>query len=269
MSVSTAAPSPPAGDDPGADFEVVIRSVGEVVEDRTTGSGWSRSGWYGSSPDPAGLSLCVGDAAGCGPDQAGVAERFDKATVTLLDRGQGPREVARRLDFEARRIGETFATVLCCGVDRSTRSVTLLQVGHPPVLALSRSGSGRYLDGGRYPPLGVDDNAADHGGLEPVTWVLPADATLLLFTFGLVERPTVPLDVGLDRLQTIAGRLRHLPLVDLVDGVVSGLGAGATDADGDFFLIGLRTSEPDDPSHRGSPPPAAARHLEPLHRRSV
>jgi Stage II sporulation protein E (SpoIIE) len=267
VSVSTAAPTPPAGDDSGADFEVVIRSVGEDPA--------ARSGWYGSSPDPAGLSLCVGDAAGCGPDPAGMAERFDKATATLLDRGQGPREVARRLDFEARRIGETFATVLCCGVDRSTRSVTLLQVGHPPVLALSRTGSGRYLDGGRYPPLGV----GDHAGLEPVTWVLPADATLLLFTFGLVERPAVPLDVGLDRLQAIAGRLRHLPLADLVDGVVRGLGAdptGAetdteTDADagtgGDFFLIGLRTSEPDDPAHRGSTP--AARHLEPLHRRSV
>jgi hypothetical protein len=275
VSVSTAAPSPPpTGDDPGADFEVVIRSVGEVVEDRAAGSGWSRSGWYGSSPDPADLSLCVGDAAGCGPDQAAMAKRFDKATITLLDRGQGPREVARRLDFEARRVGETFATVLCCDVDRSTRSVTLLQVGHPPALALSRTGSGRYLDGGRYPPLGVGDNAAGHAGLEPVTWVLPADATLLLFTFGLVERREVPLDLGLDRLRALAGRLSHLPLADLVDGVVRGLGAEATDADADFFLIGLRTSEPNepseshDPSHRGSPA-RAARHLEPLNRRSV
>jgi hypothetical protein len=239
VSVSTAARSAPADGDPGAAFEVVIRSA---VEDPA-----HRSGWFGSSPDPADLSLCVGDAAGWGPGPVGMAECFDETTATLLDRGHGPRDVARRLDFEARRLGDTFATVLCCGVDRSTRSVTLLQAGHPPALALCRSGAGRFLDGGRYPPLGV----GDHAGMEPVTWVLPADATLLLFTFGLVERPAVQLDVGLDRLRTIAGRLRHLPLADLVDGVVTDLGAH-----GDFFLIGLRTSEP-------------ARTLEPVHRRSV
>jgi hypothetical protein len=269
VSVSTAARSAPA-DDPGAAVEVVIRSV---VHDSA-----ARSGWYGSSPDPDGLSLCVGDAAGCGPDQAGMADRFDKATATLLDRGHGPRDVARRLDFEARRAREAFATVLCCGVDRSTRSVTLLQAGHPPALALSGPGTGKFLDGGRYPPLGV----GDHAGLEPVTWVLPADATLLLFTFGLVERPAVPLDVGLDRLRTIAGELRHLPLAELMDGVVDGLDAVAdhagddhagdpAQADGDFFLVGLRTSEPDDPHEppdRGSPA-TTARTLEPVHRRSV
>jgi serine phosphatase RsbU (regulator of sigma subunit) len=259
VSVSTAARSAHAGD-PGAAFEVVIRSV---VRDPA-----GRSGWFGSSPDPADLSLCVGDAAGCGPDPSGMAERFDEATATLLDRGHGPRDVARRLDFEARRMGDTFASVLCCGVDRSTRSVTLLQVGHPPALALSRSGSGRFLDGGRYPPLGV----GDHAGLEPVTWVLPADATLLLFTIGLVERRAVPLDVALDRLRALAGRLRHLPLADLVDGVVDGLGqpAGGQPGGGragDFVLVGLRTSEPDAPSDRGSP--ATARTLEPVHRRSV
>jgi Stage II sporulation protein E (SpoIIE) len=271
VSVSTAAAaapgvSPPAGGDQGAAVEVVIRSV---VQDPA-----ARSGWCGSSPEPGGLSVCVGDAAGWGPDRAGMAERFDKATATLLDRGHGPGDVARRLDFEARRIGETFATVLCCDVDRAIRSVTLLQVGHPPALALSRSGPGRFLDGGRYPPLGV----GDHAGLEPVTWVLPADATLLLFTFGLVERRTVPLDVGLDRLRTVAGRLRHLPLADLMDGVVNGLGADAAhagqadhtadaDADLDFFLVGLRTSEPDVPS--GGSPATTARTLEPVHRRSV
>ena len=243
VSVSTAARWAPA-DDPGAAVEVVIRSV---VDDPAV-----RSGWCGSSPDPGDLSLCVGDAAGCGPDRALIADRFDKATTTLLDRGHGPRDVARRLDFEVRRAGEAFATMLCCGVDRSTRSVTLLQVGHPPALALSRSGAGRFLDGGRYPPLGV----GDHAGMEPVTWVLPADSTLLLFTFGLVERPTVPLDVGLDRLRAIAGDLRHLPLAEMVDGVVDGLGAGPAgppDPAGDFFLVGLRTSEPGDPNNDDKP----------------
>jgi len=262
----SASPAPrpePADDDPGAAVEILIRSV---VRDPAV-----QSGWCGRSPEPGGLSVCVGDAAGCGPDAAGMAERFDRATATLLDRGQGPRDVIRRLDFEARRGGEAFATVLCCAVDRSTRSVTLLQAGNPPALALSRSGEGRFLDGGRYPPLGV----GDHAGLEPVTWVLPADATVLLFTLGLVERRAVPLDVGLDRLRTIAGRLRHLPLADLMDGVVEGLGADAPEPPdasdvldaarpaGDFFLVGLRTSEPGDP---GDP---TARSLEPVHRRSV
>lgn len=250
MSVSTAAGSASA-DDPGAAVEVVVRSV--------VGDPSVRSGWYGSSPEPGGLSMCVGDAAGCGPDQAGMAERFDRATATALDRGRGPRDVVRRLDFEAQRAGEAFATVLCCDVDRSTRSVTLLQVGHPPVLALSRSGEGRFLDGGRYPPLGV----GDHAGLEPVKWVLPDDATLLLFTLGLVERRAVPLDVGLDRLRAIAGGLRHLPLAELMDGVVDGLDA---DAPGDFFLVGLRTSEPAEPAE---PVNTVARPLEPVHRRSV
>jgi hypothetical protein len=260
VSLSTAARSASADDDPGAAFEVVTRSVGRDLA--------GRSGWCDTAPAPGGLSVCVGDAAGL----AGLAERFDQATATLLDRGHGPRDVARRLDFEARRIGEAFATVLCCGVDRATRSVTLLQAGHPPALALSRSGPGRFLDGGRYPPLGVGDPA----GLEPVTWVLPDDATLLLFTFGLVERPALPLDSGLDRLRTVAGELRHLPLPDLVDGVVDGLAGsvgsdgsdGSVGSDGDFVLVGLRTSEPDAASNHGSPP-TTARPLEPVLRRSV
>lgn len=254
MSASPAARSVPAADDPGAAVEVVIRSV---VRDPAV-----RSGWCGSSPEPGGLSVCVGDAAGCGPDRAGMAERFDRATATLLDRGQGPRDVIRRLDFEARRVGEALATVLCCDVDRSTRSVTLLQAGHPPALALSRSGEGRFLDGGRYPPLGV----GDHAGLEPVTWVLPADTTVLMYTLGLVERRPVPLDVGLDRLRAIAGRLRHLPLADLLDGVVEGLGAH------EFHLVGLRTSEPGEPGgrrERRERREPNARPLEPVHRRSV
>lgn len=257
MSVSqTAARLPLAGAGPTGSVEVVTTSVAQDPAERT--------GWFTSSAAGRGMTVYVGDAAAWGSGRAGIAEQFDRATATSLEKGRGPREIACHLDVEANRIDGAFATLMGCDVDFASRTATVLQVGHPPLLALSRTGPGRFLDGGRYPPLGVGDQTIR----EPVTWILPADVTLLLFSFGLVERRAVPLDVGLHRLRAVAGEMRHLPLADLVDGVVNGMGAGS---EGDFLLVGLRptgSDERDDLSAPGSPArpvPSASR----SHRRSV
>lgn len=126
--------------------------------------------------------------------------------------------------------------------------------GHPPPVVLDANG--RLLDVPEVPGrlmLGVD-----RGHVRGQTVLeLPAGATVLLYTDGLIERPGSHLDTDLARLQQCATELAHLPLEELCDQLLDHLVHGhPTD---DLALLAVRLH----PQNRPRPAEAGPNKLPP------
>jgi anti-sigma regulatory factor (Ser/Thr protein kinase) len=110
-----------------------------------------------------------------------------------------------------------MATVLYLVLDRETGEVWFASAGHPPPLVVGPDGA-RFLEGGRAVPIG----AVDPGVFREATAVLPKDASLLLYTDGLVERRDEPLEQRLEALAEAADRAEG-GLEGLCDAVLAGV----------------------------------------------
>ncbi len=154
--------------------------------------------WHDIVPLTGGrAALIVGDAMGHGPEAAAVMVQLRTAAHTLADLELPPEEVLRRLDRMAAGMAVApFATCIATVIDPAGSSCVAAQAGHlPPVLVLP-GGATRVLD---LPPglplgLGAESFAASQ-------IALPPGATLALYTDGLVESRTRPIDDGLAALQ--------------------------------------------------------------------
>ncbi|MFD9128348.1 PP2C family protein-serine/threonine phosphatase [Kitasatospora sp. NPDC059571] len=114
--------------------------------------------------------------------------------------------------------------------------------GHPPPLLVPTVGTARYLQGEPGLPLCVDTEVPrpDHHH------TLPAGATLVLFTDGLVEHADRPLDAGLAALARTAGAHAGLLLDDLCRTLAD---ARIGDGRDDLAILALRTPPgPHDPA---------------------
>ena len=154
--------------------------------------------WHDIVPLTGGrAALIVGDAMGHGPEAAAVMVQLRTAAHTLADLELPPGEVLRRLDrMVAGMAVAQFATCIATVIDPAGSSCVAAQAGHlPPVLVLP-GGATRVVD---LPPglplgLGAESFAANQISLPP-------GATLALYTDGLVESRTRPIDDGLAALQ--------------------------------------------------------------------
>src|SRR5262249_52459226 len=95
--------------------------------------------------------------------------------------------------------GGKLATVMCAVVQIADHKVTLASAGHLPPLLLGPEGS-RFLNGPVGPPIGMEQGTP----YRAKSYTVPAGATLLGFTDGLVERRGENLDQGLARLRQAA-----------------------------------------------------------------
>ena len=133
------------------------------------------------------IATLVGDVAGHGPDEAGVAVALRVAWRTMVLTAHGPAELLASLDrvlLRERRTEELFATVACAWVGPDRRQLTVALAGHPPPL-LVEAGRVRVLEVPHGPALGI---VAD--GDEPwpaSTLTLERPWLLLSYTDGLVE----------------------------------------------------------------------------------
>jgi len=142
-------------------------------------------------------ALIVGDAMGHGPEAAAVMVQLRTAAHTLADLELPPGQVLSRLDrMVAGMAAAPFATCIYTVIDPAGSSAAIAQAGHlPPVLVLP-GGATRVLD---LPPglplgLGAESFAATRVSLPP-------GATLALYTDGLVESRSRPIDDGMAALQ--------------------------------------------------------------------
>ena len=154
--------------------------------------------WHDIVPLPGSrAALIVGDAMGHGPEAAAVMVQLRTAAHTLADVELPPEEVLGRLDRMAAGMpAAPFATCVCAVVDAAASSCVVATAGHPPPVLALADGTTMVLDLPTGLPLGL---AA--GSFEAVRVSLPPAATLALFTDGLVESRTRPLDDGLAALR--------------------------------------------------------------------
>lgn len=182
------------------------------------------------------FGFVVGDVSGHGVDAVAVMARASFTLRAYLMDGNTPQlaleKCSRQFDIGA---DEHMITAVVGVGDARTGELTLATAGHPPPLLIG-AGSAEYVDLPVGPPLGIGATS-----YSSATTSMPAGSTLLLFTDGLVERRSEPIDVGMRRLTDLAAPLAEEPLDDLVDQVVSTL--RHEDAPDDIAVLALRRED--------------------------
>jgi serine phosphatase RsbU (regulator of sigma subunit) len=172
--------------------------------------------WHDIAALPGGrAALIVGDAMGHGPEAAAVMVQLRTAAHTLADLDLPPEQVLRRLDTMAAGMAAPFAaTCVCAVIDPPGSSCLIAQAGHHPPLLVLPGGTTRVLDLPPGLPLGL---GAEAGGdaFQATRVSLPPGATLALYTDGLVESRTRPLDHGMAALRDALGSALARPRATL------------------------------------------------------
>ena len=142
--------------------------------------------WYDTVELPDGrIGIVVGDCVGRGLEAATVMGQLRSACRALLLRDPRPDEVLAALDRFAAGIPGALCTTAFCGVlDPATGTLTYSSAGHPPGIVARADGTTALLEGARSLPLAVRPDEPRPCAVE----TLPARATVLLYTDGLVER---------------------------------------------------------------------------------
>lgn len=161
--------------------------------------------WYDVMALPDGsVAVMLGDVMGKGVPAAVVMSEVRSATraYALLD--PEPAVVLERLDLvvSALPFSDQIATILYGLVDPERHHVRLAVAGHPPPLLVSPEGRPTLLDTAMGPALGLG------AGPWPTTRVdLDDNATLLLYSNGLVESRAQDLFTGIDLLRDLVEQL--------------------------------------------------------------
>ncbi|MFC7219950.1 SpoIIE family protein phosphatase [Streptomyces polyrhachis] len=198
--------------------------------------------WYDAIPLPGSrVALIVGDVMGHSVASAAIMGQLRTATQTLAGLDLPPHEVLHHLDEQAQRLGEErMATCLYAIYDPIAQRLTLSNAGHPPPVLLHGDGRSEVLDVPPGAPIGVGGTV-----FESVELDVPAGATLLLYTDGLVESRLCDVSTGIDRLcerlsrsATLADPLHPSALEALCEEVLDVL--DPTTRDDDIALLAAR-----------------------------
>ncbi|MFF9768309.1 SpoIIE family protein phosphatase [Streptomyces sp. NPDC014636] len=186
------------------------------------------------------IGIVVGDCVGRGLEAASVMGQLRSACRALMLLDASPRRTLMALDrFAASVPGAVCTTVFCGVLDPGTGQLTYSSAGHPPGILACPDGTIRLLDEGRSLPLAVRP-----GRERPeAACALPARATLLLYTDGLVERRRRPLSEGIDQASEAVLEGRNAPVDALATEVMSRL-APAGGYDDDVALLLYRHPAP-------------------------
>ena len=154
--------------------------------------------WHDILPLPGGrAALIVGDAMGHGPEAAAVMVQLRTAAHTMADLYVPPGEMLGRLDRMAASLPDaSFATCVAAVIDTSDGSCVIAAAGHPPPVVAQADGVTQVLELPSGLPLGLGV-----GSFQVTRVCLPPGATLALYTDGLVEARTRPLEEGIAALR--------------------------------------------------------------------
>ncbi|MFF9178501.1 SpoIIE family protein phosphatase [Streptomyces sp. NPDC014793] len=197
--------------------------------------------WYDTVALPDGrIGIVVGDCVGRGLQAAAVMGQLRSACRALMLRDAGPARTLMALDQFAASVPGALCTTVFCGVlDPGTGELVYSSAGHPPGILAQPDGVTQLLDAGRSLPLAVRP-----GRERPeAACTLPARATLLLYTDGLVERRRRPLSAGIDEAGQAVQDGRDAPVDDLATQVMARL-APAGGYDDDVALLLYRHPAP-------------------------
>jgi CheY-like chemotaxis protein/GAF domain-containing protein len=188
------------------------------------------------------IGLVVGDVVGQGLAAAtamGQLRSMFRGAAMCID---DPAELIGLADHFARHIqGAYLCTMSYVVIDPSNERLTYATAGHPPPLLVRADGTAEWLDGARTTPLGFSASSVASASTD----MRPGD-TILLYTDGLIERRTEPLDVGLQRLFDTACAHRELPPEQLAHALIHESLHASAQRDDVALLIGqlapVRTS---------------------------
>jgi len=166
------------------------------------------------------IALVVGDCVGHGLGAATVMGQVRSACRALLFDNPSPSAALAGMDrFAARLPGAQCTTAVCAVLNPDTGELVYSNAGHPPPILVHADGTTRMLDDGHTIPLGIRPDWS-----RPEAHVtLPARATLLLYTDGLVERRRSALDHGISRVAALVQDGRASTLDDLANQIMSRL----------------------------------------------
>lgn len=170
--------------------------------------------------DDGRIALIVGDCVGHGLAAATVMGQVRSACRALLFGNPSPGAALAGMDrFAARLPGAQCTTAVCAVLNPETGELVYSSAGHPPPILVYADGTSRMLEEGHTIALGMRTQWP-----RPEAHVtLPAGATLLLYTDGLVERRRMALEHGISRAADLVGELRGCALDELADQVMAGL----------------------------------------------
>ncbi|MDQ3641461.1 MAG: serine/threonine-protein phosphatase, partial [Actinomycetota bacterium] len=219
-----------SGAAPGVNLVGRLRPWGVFIE--------SGGDWFDAVPLADGaLGIVVGNVDGRGVEAAGAMSDLRAAVraYTVLD-GDSPSRLLRHLDrlAEATGLGRQ-ARLLYLLLQPATGEVRYASAGScPPLLVDGSLPYGRFVDIGGGSPLGAMTQADRYEGSLKLT----ADATMLLFTDGLVQSRSVSRAVGLERLRLAAAEGPQ-GLQDLCEHLLASCTARLR-RDDDICLLGVR-----------------------------
>ncbi|MEU4586103.1 PP2C family protein-serine/threonine phosphatase [Kitasatospora aureofaciens] len=148
---------------------------------------------------------------------AAMAQIRNMLRALLYDQRTPPSTVLAHLDQALEAITDQPVTTACLAriepAQQGTWTLRWSTAGHPPPLLLTPDHQARYLHADPDLPLGVDVTQPrnDH------THTMPAGATVIFYTDGLIEHPKHPVETGLERLAALVTEHAALPLHDFVD----------------------------------------------------
>src|SRR5262245_15534022 len=191
--------------------------------------------WFDVIPVGGGrVALVIGDVAGHGLEAASLMGQLRLAVRAYALEGHAPGVIAERTDALLHEVAQDeMATLLLVVLDIEALAATVVSAGHPPPIAIS-AGEARLLPVMSAPPLGL----GSRGPFPESTVVLDPDATLLLYTDGLIDRPDLPIDEGIRRLLGAAEASAEVAITDICDGILGTMVSG--DASDDIALLALR-----------------------------
>ncbi|MFF1405394.1 SpoIIE family protein phosphatase [Streptomyces sp. NPDC058294] len=197
--------------------------------------------WYDTVALPDGrIGIVVGDCVGRGLEAASVMGQLRSACRALLLQDANPSRTLMALDRFAAGIPGALCTTVFCGVlDPGTGRLTYSSAGHPPGILAHHDGTTRLLEDGRSVPLAVRPGRARPEG----ECTIPARATLLLYTDGLVERRRRPLSAGIQQAGEAVQDGRDAAVDDLATQVMTRL-APENGYDDDVALLLYRHPAP-------------------------
>jgi hypothetical protein len=178
------------------------------------------------------LLLVVGDVSGKGLSAARAMAALRFAIHAYSAQGDDPSAFLPKLSRLVNvQEDHHLATVLCAVVDAKSRRLSITNAGHLPPLMISDHSS-EYLETPVGLPVGIEPDAS----YASVTVAVPAGATFLAFTDGLVERRGESIEAGLERLRSRV-LANHASLDQLLTGVLHDL---RNDAPDDTAVAGIR-----------------------------
>ncbi|HVE73689.1 MAG TPA: SpoIIE family protein phosphatase [Mycobacteriales bacterium] len=144
------------------------------------------------------IGLAIGDVVGRGERAAALMGNLRSALRAFAIEGREPAELMRGLNaFLTEGNPEQMATALYVVLDPETGDLRYVNAGHPPPLVTRPDGTAEFLEGASGVPVGALSGTRYKEGRAR----LETGQALVLYTDGLVEDRSAPIEEGLERLR--------------------------------------------------------------------